>query len=279
MTTLPDLLYVALFAVAFPLWDSLVFWPAFHRRSQADPVRARMRLWAWAILGAWPVVAVGAALWVWNDRSWTSFGFSVPDGWRLWTSIALVLLVAAYHAYAVATVARSSEQRASLRQQFGKLTTFMPHTRTEMYWWGGVSLTAGFCEEFLFRGYFIWALAPWLGWWGAAALSLSFFAIGHVGVYQGWNGALRTGIVGAIFTLVVAIFNSLWPAIALHALLDLGQGMIAWLALREGQATGDVTEVEKPTEPQPASGVESSPVQAEPGAAPDPARDSGSGGS
>ena len=56
-------------------------------------------------------------------------------------------------------------------------------------------------------------------------------------------------------------------------------GMIAWLALREGQATGDVTEVEKPTEPQSASGVESSPVQAEPGAAPDPARDIGSGSS
>ena len=86
-----------------------------------------------------------------------------------------------------------------------------------MYWFGGVSLTAGFCEEFLFRGYFIWALAPWLGWWGAAALSLLIFASGHA--YQGWNGALRTGIVGAIFTLVVAIFGSLWPAIALHALM------------------------------------------------------------
>ncbi len=110
-----------------------------------------------------------------------------------------------------------------------------------------MSLTAGFCEEFLYRGYFIWVFAPWLGWWGAAALSLLFFAIGHL--YQGWNGVLRTGIVGAIFTLVVAIFDSLWPAIALHALLDLGQGMIAWLALREGQATDDVVEAEQQTEP------------------------------
>ena len=122
-----------------------------------------------------------------------------------------------------------------------------------MYWFGGVSLTAGFCEEFLFRGYFIWALAPWLGWWGAAALSLLIFASGHA--YQGWNGALRTGIVGAIFTLVVAIFGSLWPAIALHALIDLSNGMFAWLALREGQATGDMMEVEKPTETRSASGV------------------------
>jgi len=269
MMTLLDLLYVALFAVAFSLWDYLVFWPAFYRQSQADPARARTRLWKQAIGGAWPMVAVGAALWVANERSWTSFGFSVPDGWRLWTSIALFLLLAAYFAYAVATLDRSSDARASLRQQFGKLTALLPHTRTEMYWFGGVSLTAGFCEEFLFRGYFIWVFAPWLGWWGAAALSLLFFAVGHVGVYQGWNGALRTGIVGACFTLVVGIFGSLWPAIALHALLDLGQGMIAWLALCEVQATGDVMEVEKPTETQSASGVESSPVQAEPDATPD----------
>jgi membrane protease YdiL (CAAX protease family) len=204
-----------------------------------------------------------------SGRSWTSFGFTVRDGWRLWTSIALLLLLAAYFAYAVATLARSSEARASLRQQIGPLTAVMPHARTELYWFGGVSLTAGFCEEFLFRGYFIWALAPWLGWWGAAALSVLIFASGHA--YQGWNGAVRTGIVGMLFTLVVAMSGSLWPAIVLHALLDLGQGMIAWLALREGQATGGPVEVEQQTEPQPASGVESTPVQAEAGAAPDPA--------
>jgi membrane protease YdiL (CAAX protease family) len=242
MTTLPDLLYVALFAVALPLWDYLVSWPASRRQPQADPAWARMRIWRVAIGSGWALVAVGAALWVWNDRSWRSFGFSVPDGWRLWTSIALFLLLAAYYAYAAATVARSPEQRANVRQQITPgIAAVLPHTRTEMYWFGGVSLTAGFCEEFLFRGYFIWALAPWLGWWGAAALSLLIFASGHA--YQGWNGALRTGIVGAIFTLVVAIFGSLWPAIALHALIDLSNGMFAWLALREGQATGDVMEV------------------------------------
>jgi hypothetical protein len=80
-------------------------------------------------------------------------------------------------------------------------------------------------------------LSPWLGWWGAAALSLSFFAIGHL--YQGWDGVLRTGMVGALYTLIVAIFGSLWPAIALHALVDLGSGMMAWLALREGSAGSD----------------------------------------
>lgn len=240
MTTLPDLLYVALFAVAFPLWDYLIYWPAFRRLAEADPARARMRLWKLAIGSGWALVAVGAALWIANDRSWTAFGFAMPTGWRLWSSMGVVLLLAAYHAYACIALAQSAEARASARQQIGTLTGVVPHTRTEMYWFGGVSLTAGFCEEFLYRGYFIWVFSPWLGWWGAAALSLLFFAAGHG--YQGWNGVIRTGVVGGLFTLVVAISGSLWPAIALHALVDLGSGMLSWLALREGPADGAVVD-------------------------------------
>jgi membrane protease YdiL (CAAX protease family) len=240
MTTLPDLLYVTLFAVALPLWDYVVSWPAFRGPSQTDPARARMRLWRDAIAYPWALVAIGAALWIANDRSWTSLGFGVPDGWRLWTSIGLLLLLVAYYVYAVVTLAVSADARASMRQQIGNLAAVMPHTRTELYWFGGVSVTAGFCEEFLYRGFFVWALSPWLGWWGAAALSLACFAIGHL--YQGWNGVLSTGVVGGLYTLVVAIFGSLWPAIALHAVSDLGSGVMAWLVLREDSTRGDAIE-------------------------------------
>lgn len=242
MPSLPDLLYVMLFAGALPLYDYLVTWPALHRRAQAEPARARRRMWAENIAYAWGLVAAGAALWLFYDRSWTSLGFSIPDGWRLWTSIGLVSLLIAYLVASAATIANSTEARAKVRPQAGGLTALvLPHTRTDMYWFAGVSLTAGFCEEFLFRGYFIWVLSPWLGWWGAAALSLLIFASGHV--YQGRDGVIRTGIVGLIYTLVVAILDSLWPAIVLHSLLDLGMGFIAWLALREEPSTaGEVKE-------------------------------------
>lgn len=236
MTTLLDLLFVALFALALPLWDAFVFWPALRRHSQTDPARARLRLCRSAIASAWVLVAIGATIWVAHGRSWSTLGFSIPEGWRLWTSLALLLLLGAYQLCAVATVARSADAQATVRKQAGPLTRFMPHTRSELKWFGALSLTAGFCEEFLYRGYFIWAFAPWLGWWGAAALSLPCFAIAHVGVYQGWNGALRTGIVGALFTFVVAMSDSLWPAIALHALIDLGACSMAWLALRASAA-------------------------------------------
>jgi len=153
------------------------------------PVPSRSGLGTEVALGIghrnqWMLVAFGAAIWMASERAWASFGFTVPHGWRLWTAIAVFLLLAVYHALAIATLARSSAARASLRQQFGPVTAVLPHTQTELYWFGGVSLTAGFCEEFLFRGYFIWVLAPWLGWWGAAALSHLIFTVGHI--YQGW---------------------------------------------------------------------------------------------
>lgn len=237
MTMLPDLLYVAVFAVAGPLIDYLVFWPAFRRLGQADPAWARRWLWASALGQPWLTVALGAALWMASGRSWPSLGFTVPEGWRWWAAVVSCVLLAAYHVLAAGTLARSADSRASLRRQFGPVAAVLPHTRSELGWFAGVSLTAGFCEEFLYRGYFVWVFAPWLGWWGAAALSLPFFAVGHL--YQGWKGVLRTGLVGAIFTLAVGVFGSLWPAIALHALIDLGAGVLAWLALREAPAPED----------------------------------------
>jgi membrane protease YdiL (CAAX protease family) len=267
MPTTPDLLYVALFAVWLPLLDYLFFWPAFRLRLQVDPAGARTALYAVGIAGPWGLVAGGAALWLSYDRSWASFGFSVPDGWRLWVAAGLTLLLVAYTVYAVVALLHDAEARESVRQRHAKLGDFVPHTRTELYRFAGASVTAGFCEEFLFRGYFIWALAPWLGWWGAAALSIAIFASAHA--YQGLNGALQTGVVATLLTLVVATLGSLWPAIVLHALIDLSSGIIAWLALREAPNTADPVDVQSQTEPRSPSGVKSNTVQSEPAGVPD----------
>jgi len=244
MSVLPDLLYVALFAVVGPLVDYSVFWPAYRRLSQADPAWARRWLWRTGIGHLWLLVGFGAAIWMASGRSWASFGFTLPVGWRLWTAIALVLLVSAYYLLAAASLARSAEARANLLPQLDGVDSVVPRTRSELNWFGGVALSAGFCEEFLFRGYFIWTFTPWLGWWGAAALSHSIFSLAHV--YQGWGGVLRSGIFGAFFTLVVAITGSLWPAIALHALVDLAGGVMAWLVLRDSPTIAAPEKIPEP---------------------------------
>ena len=111
----------------------------------------------------------------------------------------------------------------------------MPHTRAELAWWLVLSASAGICEEFIFRGYLIWLLQSVLGLWGAATVSLVAFSAAHA--YQGAKGVLAVGIVGGMLTLIVLALGSLVPAMAVHVLIDAGEGLVAWLALREVQTT------------------------------------------
>jgi membrane protease YdiL (CAAX protease family) len=132
---------------------------------------------------------------------------------------------------------RISGPKPKLRAQLGELAKMLPHSQGELRWFIGASLTAGVCEEFLFRGYLIWAFTPVLGWWGAAVLSLLAFTAGHA--YQGRPGALRAAIGGVFFTLLVLATGTLIPAMVLHALIDAGSGVIAWLVLRAEPVNGE----------------------------------------
>ena len=84
MATLPDLLFVVLFALVWPLHDYFVFWPALQHWLQAEPARARTRFWTGATTYPWTLVAIGAALGVENGRSWTlTWMFDVSTPLRL----------------------------------------------------------------------------------------------------------------------------------------------------------------------------------------------------
>lgn len=226
--TVPDVFYVAFIAVGL-VFDHFVLWPAFVRRSHADAVRARAFLWSSWIGLLWTLAVPGAALWVLESRAWGALRLTAPHGWRLWGAIALVAALAIASARRIARIARSQRRR---RIQMGAgVERLVPHTGLELPRWIALSITAGCCEEFLFRGYLIWVFQPLLGLWGAAALSLAIFAAVHA--YQGAKGAAAAGAVGAVLTVVVLAFGSLWPAIVMHAVLDIGEGLVAWLVMRK----------------------------------------------
>jgi uncharacterized protein len=212
-------------------------WPAFLRRAQIDARSARRRLWvAWMIL-LWTLTVIGIAIWLWEKRAWAAPGLSVPQGWRLWGSVSLIAGFAVFQSLTAAKIARIAGPKPKLRAQLGELAKMLPHSQSELRWFIGASLTAGICEEFLFRGCVIWVFTPVLGWWGAAVLSLLAFTAGHA--YQGRSGALKAALGGGFFTLFVLVSGSLIPAMVLHALIDAGSGVIAWLVLRDEPVNGE----------------------------------------
>src|SRR6478672_5364294 len=190
LMTASDLLYLALIAILL-LLDCFVLWPTFLRRSEAEPGRARLWLWsAWMIM-LWTLVAAGVALWLFKGRAWEALRLVVPHGWRLWSAIALVLMLVIAYGRTALRIARSKRPK---RIQMGSphVEKLAPHTRAELGWWIAMSLSAGFCEEFIFRGYLIWVFQPLVGLWAAAGFSVVVFAAAHA--YQGAKGILATGV-------------------------------------------------------------------------------------
>jgi membrane protease YdiL (CAAX protease family) len=108
--------------------------------------------------------------------------------------------------------------------RWGSNTGFLlPKTFSESTAWIVVSIAAGFCEEFVYRGYLqrqFWSLTRSLPL--ALVLQAIIFACGHI--YQGWKPALVTALYGLVFGLVAAWRRSVIPGALAHSVVDILAG-------------------------------------------------------
>ena len=228
-----DFGFVLLFAVAWPIYTTFVDWPRYLARLRAGVPGARMGQYLETLLEQWGLAAVAAWLWIHGHRPGSELGLRAVAGWRLGVALALLAATVWLLGSQIRTVATRPATRERLRQRLGRLDPLLPHSRTELSTFFALSVTAGVCEELLFRGFFIWALQPWLSAWGAGLLGAVFFGFAHA--YQGRKGAVRAGIGGVVLTIVYLVCGSLYPVMVLHTLIDIGGGWTTWLALRESE--------------------------------------------
>ena len=87
-----------------------------------------------------------------------------------------------------------------------------------------MALTAGICEEFIFRGFVIAALfGAGLSSWAAVIASSLMFGVAHL--YQGKGGSVGTGILGLLFASIRIAYGSIFPVVIWHAVLDIVAGV------------------------------------------------------
>jgi CAAX protease family protein len=219
---------IVLFAIVGPLRGRVEIANLRRAIERAVP-DARRNSYRGTILYQWVATVLLLGAWIVLDRSWSDVGL-VPRaaGWQ-WLAIAASLLATAVLGWQCLRIAKDADKHQKLRDELGHITEFLPHTAAELRRFGWLSLTAGICEEILYRGLLLGALSPVIGLWPAVLLSSVIFGLGHS--YQGLSGVLRTGAVGLVLTLVVVFTGSLFVAMVAHALLDLLQGRMIHAAL------------------------------------------------
>jgi membrane protease YdiL (CAAX protease family) len=185
----------------------------------------RVGLYAWTVLFQWLATAVVAwRAWA-RGLSAEQLGLNSP-GSRVWiVSATGLLVVASLHWF---NLRRIGKLAPTARGQVQKVAErILPRNGREFFVYASLAITAGICEEFLYRG-FVMAVLSRAGFavWTTVAVSSIFFALAHV--YQGRAGFASTLMVGLVFALARLACNSLVPVIVWHVGVDLVAGLAGY---------------------------------------------------
>lgn len=95
----------------------------------------------------------------------------------------------------------------------------LPYSAWELPLWAVLAASAGFCEEFIFRGYLQEQSKRLTGSVAAAiVIQAIFFGFGHG--YQGWASMLTIVLIGVMFGIVAMMRRSLAPTMVAHGWAD-----------------------------------------------------------
>jgi len=182
----------------------------------------RLSLYASTIAFQWLAVAVVA----W--RAWahgftaSQFGLIVPDRSKI--LIAAVVGTATIASLQWLNLRRMGripvEARGSLQAIAERI---LPQSTVELFPYLALAMTAGLCEEFLYRGFAMAVLLHvGLPAWAVVLLSSVLFGLAHS--YQGRGGIVMTLLIGLILGTSRLAYGSLVPAIFWHSGVDVVAG-------------------------------------------------------
>jgi membrane protease YdiL (CAAX protease family) len=206
-------IFTFVLAVIFPIADFVLY----------KRLKSTLQIYAWNILALWTLTA-GC---VWTSRlnylTLSDLGEQPGNAFR---TLVVCGIVAAIIFLLVG--AQKVQKKKATPEQVGKalenVRRLIPKTPTERGVWVLVSISAGVCEEILYRG---WLLSLFSAAFGSVWLGLLISSIlfGFAHAYQGRKAIFGTGIGGVVFGILFIVSGSLIPGQLLHTAMDLNSGL------------------------------------------------------
>jgi membrane protease YdiL (CAAX protease family) len=183
----------------------------------------RLTLYAFTIAFQW--IAVGVTGWrVWvHGLTPAQLGLVVHDHARIFAAGFLGAgILASLQWMNLRRIARLPNEARGFLQALAE--RLLPRTGAELLAFLALAITAGVCEEFLYRGFAMAALTrAGISPWGVVLLSSVLFGLAHL--YQGRGGVVSTVFLGILFGVARIGYDSLVPVILWHIAVDVVAGI------------------------------------------------------
>jgi membrane protease YdiL (CAAX protease family) len=227
-------LIVAAYLVAGEPWVGHVLHRRFEGRLRTDP-GARRSFYGRLLVLEWGLAVLAGVLWLSAPGvSAADVGLTWPRAWPGPVTSAVVvglLLFVAVSTRALRSGAllhaggqaapRAGEGRHAEPPVHATLA-LLPRTAGERRLFTVVGFTAGICEEWLYRGFFLAVVSALLGGapgWLLILIAGAAFGLAHA--YQGVAGVVTTGLLGGAMAALYLDTGSLLLPVLLHAAIDL----------------------------------------------------------
>lgn len=198
--------------------------------------KTRLYLYKRILLRNWTVCLIALILMLLSNNNYLGalFDFKreflINNTLRI-TIIVISIIIMAFYLFQIIRLAFNNKYRHFFWQALDKNNNgildevagnmIIPRSKKEKKYYPLVAFTAGFCEEFLVRGLFFYALMylfPAINILLVPIITGLIFGLAHN--YQGLNGVIKTGIIGMLLGYIYLAYSSLLPVIVLHFCID-----------------------------------------------------------
>lgn len=141
-------------------------------------------------------------------------------------SIVLLVLVLAFSIIQYKSSNITSDNFATVKDKMKDIYLYLPKTRREFNWFIILSISAGICEEIIFRLFLFEFLKENANLFIAFVLTNIIFAITHIG--SGKQNIISSFILGLLFSAIYYFTENIWIAVLFHIAIDINGGILGY---------------------------------------------------